>query len=235
MKKNRMMRLASGLLVAVLITTSTISGTFAKYTTSGTATDSARVAKFGVTVTGETAATNEMFVNEYKNGADITVQSTVDVVAPGTSGTMTAFDIAGVPEVDVVVKYENVALTLENWTTTGTDFYCPLVFKVTNNTATPVVTTVDGKNYPDDKAGFVAAVKAAVESVSLVYDVEAASDLANAENDLTINWEWVFEGDNAKDTIIGNAAAGIAADGTAMAPRIATVQLDVTCRVDQLD
>ena len=51
MKKNKMMRLASGLLVAVLITTSTISGTFAKYVTTADAKDEARVAKFGVVIT----------------------------------------------------------------------------------------------------------------------------------------------------------------------------------------
>ena len=49
MKKNKMMRTASGLLVATLLTTSMISGTFAKYTTQDEASDSARVAKWGVT------------------------------------------------------------------------------------------------------------------------------------------------------------------------------------------
>ena len=47
MKKNRMMRLASILLVCVLLTTSVISGTFAKYTTSVSSEDKARVAYWG--------------------------------------------------------------------------------------------------------------------------------------------------------------------------------------------
>ena len=50
MKKNKFMRLASVMLMLCLITTCAISGTFAKYTTSGTATDTARVAKWGVGV-----------------------------------------------------------------------------------------------------------------------------------------------------------------------------------------
>ena len=45
MKKNRMMRVASALLVAVLLTTCAISGTFAKYITAEDATDSAAQAK----------------------------------------------------------------------------------------------------------------------------------------------------------------------------------------------
>ena len=51
MKKNRMMRLASVLLVCVLLTTSVISGTFAKYVTSVESTDEARVANWGFTAT----------------------------------------------------------------------------------------------------------------------------------------------------------------------------------------
>ena len=63
MKKNIMMRLSALLLVAVLLTTCVISGTFAKYVTTGTATDSARVAKWGVTVE---AKLDDLFVDEYK-------------------------------------------------------------------------------------------------------------------------------------------------------------------------
>ena len=57
MKKNKFMRLASVMLMLCLITTCAISGTFAKYTTSATATDTARVAKWGVkvVVTGKEA------------------------------------------------------------------------------------------------------------------------------------------------------------------------------------
>ena len=47
MRKNKFMRAASGLLVAVLLTTCVISGTFAKYTSTSTGTDSARVARWG--------------------------------------------------------------------------------------------------------------------------------------------------------------------------------------------
>ena len=64
MKKNTMMRLAAVLLVGVLLTTSVIGGTFAKYTTSDDATDTARVAKWGVTI-NLGAKKNDMFDIEY--------------------------------------------------------------------------------------------------------------------------------------------------------------------------
>lgn len=131
MKKNKMMRVASILLVAVLLTTSIISGTFAKYVTSGEASDSARVAKFGVTVTATgnlfsenykrvndgntpgTAETNHSLETEGQNGFTMTVESTNgDVVAPGTKseGTGLTFGVSGTPEVDVNVKLDFTAV-----------------------------------------------------------------------------------------------------------------------------
>lgn len=66
MKKNVMMRVASFLLVAVLISTSAISGTYAKYVTEGSGTDSARVAKWGVVIEAEST----MFSQEYATEDD---------------------------------------------------------------------------------------------------------------------------------------------------------------------
>ena len=125
MKKNKMMRIASVLLVAVLLSTSIISGTFAKYVTEGSASDSARVAKFGVTV----AATGSLFDKTYKttentpggstldenlaepNTAALSVESTADVVAPGTKNTDgLTFSVTGTPEVDVNVKFDFTAV-----------------------------------------------------------------------------------------------------------------------------
>ena len=88
MKKNKMMRIASVLLVAVILTTCAISGTFAKYVTSGNGSDNARVAKFGVTLTGTADTFKETYAkddNTFTLEAN-TVVSTEDVVAPGTSG-----------------------------------------------------------------------------------------------------------------------------------------------------
>ena len=50
MKKNKMMRIASVLLVAVLLSTCAISSTFAKYTTEFTGTSTAKVATWSVNV-----------------------------------------------------------------------------------------------------------------------------------------------------------------------------------------
>lgn len=81
MKKNKAMRLASALLVATLATTCAISGTFAKYTTSTTGSDSARVAKWGFTDTTSKIELTDLFKTAY----DKNVQGKADVIAPGTT------------------------------------------------------------------------------------------------------------------------------------------------------
>ena len=122
MKKNRMMRLASGLLVAVLATTSMISGTYAKYTTQDSAKDSARVAKWGV----ELQVGGDLYGEDYVEVADGNIVGTSDLtvsfdgdgtnlVAPGTqSETGFDFSLTGVPEVSgtvtTTIEYENIYL-----------------------------------------------------------------------------------------------------------------------------
>ena len=124
MRKNKMMRLASGLLVAVLLTTSTISGTFAKYVTSDSASDTARVAKWGVTV----MASGNLFGTDYEsNSADTNKDSIVaatsvnvsstdgNIVAPGTRN-FEGFKIAinGTPEVAYTITATDNGKTIED-------------------------------------------------------------------------------------------------------------------------
>lgn len=85
MRKNKMMRAASGILVATLMTTSIISGTFAKYTTSVEGSDKARVASWGIGQEGDVEFTN-LFTKDYTNVKSATED---DLIAPGTSGSAT--------------------------------------------------------------------------------------------------------------------------------------------------
>lgn len=123
MKKNVMMRLASFLLVAVLISTSAISGTYAKYTTQDSGSDEARVAKWGVELQvfgnlyGDTY-TNPIVRETEDTGPNIRVQTldtSKDVVAPGTLNAE-GFEVSlkGTPEVDGIItttiKAQNIFL-----------------------------------------------------------------------------------------------------------------------------
>lgn len=80
MRKNKFMRAASGLLVAVLLTTCVISGTFAKYVTTTNSTAKARVAVWGF---GKDAITE---LNLFDSAYDNTVNANDEdkLIAPGT-------------------------------------------------------------------------------------------------------------------------------------------------------
>lgn len=119
MKKNRMMRLASVLLVLTLLSTSVVSGTFAKYITTDAQYDTARVAKFGVVASldgdlfGATyvdvAGSNSITTYSVNGG---TVSSSVSgedfVVAPGTENVNGLnISINGTPEVKTKVIFDS--------------------------------------------------------------------------------------------------------------------------------
>lgn len=236
MKRNVMMRLASFLLVAVLISTTAISGTYAKYVTSGGSSDSARVAKWGVTVSADY---EELFTRGYElaktvstddeSNASVWAVAEVDVVAPGTAGDLADFEVIGQPEVDVAVTYA-ATLTLENWyidankdgvKDDGEAEYCPIII------------TVNGTEYSmDDYATidlFVADVEQAIVDKGATY--QANEDLSVIANDLAVSWAWDYEdgiahqNDN-NDTSLGNQAA---------ADNAATISISVTCTVTQID
>lgn len=226
MKKNVMMRVASILLVAVLISTCVISGTYAKYVTAETGSDTARVAKWGVEIVPQ----NDTFGHYYLNADDNSVTSTytVDtcsvasgngekVVAPGTKGSMASILLSGTPEVDVKVTY-TADLVLTGWEYEGVAKYCPL--KITVGTQEYSI------NVGDDAADLEAEVEAAVLAYTKSY--EAGTDLAAQGADaLKISWEWPYEsGHDDADTALGDQAA----DGNA-----ATITLTVTCTVTQVD
>lgn len=114
--KNRFLRLASGLFVLCLITTSVISGTYAKYVTGDDGNDTARVAKWGV----EVSTSGTLFGPAYAETSHATNADSIlvgarnvaslagdNVVAPGTKNS-TGFQVklTGTPEVayDVTAK-----------------------------------------------------------------------------------------------------------------------------------
>lgn len=232
MKKHYTMRAGVLLLVLTLITSCFVGGTFAKYTTNGKGEDSARVAKFGVTVTGVGQEANTMFAKEYGkddptypndsgSATGLTVKSDVKVVAPGTKGNMAAFTITGTPEVAVKVTYEATEFDLgENWKDSESNYYCPLEITVGTTTLKGTDTTYTSVE------DFETAVKNAIAAYSKTYKPGTVLDNQTADN-LAVSWAWNFEGnDDAKDTYLGDQAA---------ANNAANISLKVTATVTQID
>ena len=208
MTKIKTMRIASILLIAVLMTTCAISGTFAKYVTSADATDTARVAKWGVTVTASTGAS---FAKTYNSDNGLTVAATEKVVAPGTSseeveGNVT-FTITGTPEVATKVSItmtadKEIKLAAGEYLdyTTGnnledkftlTEEYYPVKFTLAK--------TVNGETTELVTAGTLA-------NVATKLSAESKEQYApNTKLDVvyTLTWEWVFNGNAQADTYLG--------------------------------
>lgn len=209
MKKNKMMRVASALLVAVLLSTCGVSGTFAKYVTTDSGSDSARVAKWGVTIEAENFG---MFTDKYETDditatfiGDYSVESAdgKDVLAPGTKGKFTEIAIKGTPEVAVDVAITPTVTVSDNWIVDG-EFYCPVTITVGND-------AISGLDYTS-AADFAKAIKDKIESKSDQYAPNTILDNTYDNTNLDLAWEWAFEGTNgskqtdAKDTALGNAA-----------------------------
>ena len=255
MRKNKMMRTAAVLGVAAMLTASVLSGTFAKYTTTGTGTDTARVAKFGVTIT----ANGSTFANTYTTddtsvsgtiansvvSAGITTEAAGDkVVAPGTSGKMAEMTLSGTPEVAVKVSYAGKFKLSDNWTADDNAFYCPLVIKVKNAEGKTTEIKQTSTNNTS-KTDFEKAVNDAIAAYSKEYaaNTDLSSDAVKGDS-LTVSWEWPFEKDTANNTESSNDSVQTDAKDTALGDAAAkaknendkvTVTLAVTTTVTQID
>lgn len=263
MKKNIMMRLASGLLVAVLLTTCAISGTFAKYVTANTAADSARVAKWGV----EVAANGQLFKTEYGADTDatdsdgekiaLTVKSSAtpadNLVAPGTrNDDGINFGVTGTPEVAVNVKVTatktaDIVLAAGSYEDPThlypTDDLVDGKVKLANDYH-PLVFTF---TKPDGTAtsGTLDDVITEINKINLNFAPN--TDLSTALQGYKLTWAWAFENeidggvDEAKvdvaDTTLGNMMADKMANADYVAPNGSSlnVALDLSIVVTQID
>ena len=189
MKKNVMMRVASALLVAVLMTTCAISGTFAKYTSTATANDNARVAYWGF---GTSTLTIDMFDVAYNSGkinANTVDGAQDNIIAPGASKECT-IQLQPVetkaPEVAYTMKYKIETVDAD------ADLLAKLVWSLNGS-----------------EVGTFAALQTAVAGLSKSY---SANVLPGAESQIVIAWDWPFEVDdagNTTDTTLGMGTAAL--------------------------
>lgn len=192
-RSSMMVRLVAVLAVTMMFTMCLVGGTFAKYTSSGTGTDSATVAKWSFKVGETDIATTDTFIFDLfktikdSNGtADETDMSPVDgsIIAPGTQG---SFDLVLTNASQVTAQYA-------------------IDYTVTNNNDIPVKFSVDGGTWTNDLA-----------------DVAASDSTKLAANSGTttikVQWKWDFDGsDDSFDTALGiggNAVLTVKAEVTA--------------------
>lgn len=191
MKKTKVMRLLSLLLVMTLISTCAISGTFAKYVTRASGEDQARVAKWGVLVSIEGSAfatkyeaTDEAYLED---GGEFSVVASNEeqVVAPGTSseevGDTLVASVKGTPEVAARYILEGAAVTdVVLPAGTYTD-YTELV-KADDGTYGYTGTFTLDKDYAPIKWNLtITKGSTKVDVATLLYDNLPANNLAQAE------------------------------------------------------
>ena len=195
--KNRssmMVRLVAVLAVIMMFTMCFVGGTFAKYTSSGTGTGSATVAKWSFKVGETDIATTDTFtfdlfktIKDTNGTDDESDMSPVDgsIIAPGTQG---SFDLVLTNASQVTAQYA-------------------IDYTVTNNNDIPVKFSVDGgTTWTNDLA-----------------DVAASDSTKLAANSGTttikVQWKWDFNGsDDSFDTALGiggNAVLTVKAEVTA--------------------
>ena len=236
-KKNVLMRSAGLLLALVLVTSCFVGSTLAKYTVGGRGDDTARVAKFGVTITANGATFAKEYATDDTNVVGTIAKSVVSsddskLVAPGTKGNMVSMELKGTPEVAVQVTYLATVTLNDNWMNEEGKFYCPLQIKVTSETGTNGV-TICGLDFKS-KDAFQTAVATEISHASAKY--AAKTDLSTAVTP-AVSWTWAYDGGtpgaNQKiaqtdkdDTYLGNQAA---------AGNAANIQLTVQTTVTQID
>jgi len=184
MKKNKMMRAASALLVAVLLTTCAISGTFAKYVSTATGTDTARVAKWAFNVGEANIAQTNTFVFDLFTYTDANVDvdgnGSEHVIAPGTTG---KFDIVLTNNSEVTATY-------------AVDFTEVRTASDKGNVI-PMKYSLDSTNWVDN-----------------IDDIDVASGVTSigmngGSTTVTIYWKWDFNGLDNVDTDLGQDYDGV--------------------------
>ena len=237
-KKHWTLRAAGLLFALVLITSCFVGGTFAKYVTSKSASDTARVARFGVVIE---AHDNTAFKTTYDTDtagiSSVTTSTTDSLVAPGTKeDNAVILSITGKPEVAVHVElamtgtdvvlmagtYPDLTTPNPNDTFALTEPYYPVVFTLKKNGSEPISGTISEIN---TKLG------------ALSKDCAPGTNLSTEFGTYTLSWEWKFEGGNDQaDTLLGTlATSATAIPGVGGGNYSPLVHFKLTATVTQID
>lgn len=177
-RSSMMVRLVAALAVVMMFTMCFVGGTFAKYTSSGTGTDTATVAKWDIRVNGSEIATSDTFTFDLFQtitDSDLTSAETDiapaagSIIAPGTSGKF-SIAIQNLSEV-------NATYTID--------------YTVTNTDNIPVEFSIDGTDW-----------KTNINEL----DVTNVAIGLGTDTTVTVQWRWVFDGNDTTDTALGSAA-----------------------------
>lgn len=226
MKKSTLRRLMVLALCLTLVTCTLVGGTLAKYTTTVTSSDTARVAKWGFTQ--ESIDLTGLFATAYTG--DGGMKAAADAIAPGTTNSATfAFTYGGetginAPEVAYEFKVDTTGSSCDNLIKNNTNIKWYL-----DNKLAPAIT---GENAITE--GSWDALMVAIKTLSgdasgtKTYGPNTLPEAfkSTGENEHTIKWEWdigTTDEHNETDTTMGNATE---LDDVKIAITITATQVD---------
>lgn len=170
MEKNKTMKMILITLLIAMIALVLVSGTYAKYTSSASGSDTARVAKWSFIVGGNDIVAENTFTfdlfktikdTDGKDETDVVSANADRVIAPGTSG---SFD-----------------LVLENKSETSAKY--SVTYTVTNTESIPVQFSVNGTDWKDN-----------IEELNISTSAtDTKLDANNGTKTITIQWRWAYE------------------------------------------
>ena len=190
MKKTNFLILILIIELLVVISTITFKGTYAKYITAEKGSDSARVAHWNINTTNNI---KDLFAASYTNVVDGTEEQ--GVIAPGTSGSY-SFTIDGDVETSYTLSIVASGTDNVNGAISG---YNPIKYSFTKpNTGedkdVKPTLTIDGMTFEE--------LKKAINDIDNGSQIHKAGNLSG--DIYTIGWKWEIDGDNEKDTLLGN-------------------------------
>lgn len=203
------------LLMAVIATSYSVSGTYAKYVSKIELADEARVAKWEIGLDQEKMENLNLFKSSYTYDQDgIVVKAltadTDKVVAPGTHGQYT-FALTGTLETAFTIDVnatvsDNVVLSA------GTKYIEDKVEKTLDKDYAPIQYSLDGTNWMN--------AEALEDELNALYSTSGSKNVyapqtISAKGETTIYWKWAFDEtdtavapgftpNNTLDTLLGN-------------------------------
>ncbi len=190
MKNSKMIRLMAVLLLIVTIAVIAISGTYARYITTVGGTDTARVAHWKINTTNSIA---DLFAASYTNVVNADADGTA-VIAPGTSGSYT-FAIEGTVETAYTLKVE----------ATGTDAVNGAVNIDESTPYDPIKYTFQKNSDAVVECTSFSDLLSKINAIDNGTTTHTAGTLSG--DTYTIGWSWAIDGNDAKDTELGNLVA----------------------------
>lgn len=222
MKKIKFSKVTAFILLAVIVTSCFAGGTFAKYVTEGEGSDTARVAKWGVTVdvTGNGFAQTYVKDDGQKlpdndtysvrstgseeitftwslagGGSSSTIEDVANLVAPGTSGEFGGISISGTPEVAVKVETTANVVFSGDWEVYEDrgSYYFYCPLKFTIGDK-----TINGLDYSGSngttKGGKDGFIRDIADAINSSDNYKRGTPLGSlGSNTTTYSWSWPFE------------------------------------------